>query len=98
MIRDIIEFRMPRSDDEREPRKLVWNTRFQCDRDIIAAVTHILTRLIEKGVPDDQAVERALVVAEKMMQGMLDRGWAAMTPTLDERYDDRRVGFVDTAE
>ena len=51
--------------------------------------------MIERGVSDDEAVERAFAMADKVFQGMLERGWAAMAPTLDERYDDRRVGFVD---
>jgi hypothetical protein len=54
--------------------------------------------LIERGVPDDEATEHAFVMAEEVFQGMLERGWAAMAPTLDERYDDRLVGFVDAAQ
>jgi hypothetical protein len=58
----------------------------------------VLTKLIERGVPDDEATEHAFVMAEEVFQGMLERGWAAMAPTLDERYDDRLVGFVDGAQ
>jgi hypothetical protein len=98
MIKDTIEFRVGRSDDEREPRKLVWNNRLTANPDTVMTVVRILTKLIEMGISDDEAVERAFAMADKVFQGMLDRGWAAMAPTLDERYDDRRVGFVDTAE
>jgi hypothetical protein len=34
MIKDTIEFRVRRSDDEREPRKWVWNNRLTADHDI----------------------------------------------------------------
>jgi hypothetical protein len=98
MIKNTIEFRMRRSDDEREPRKLVWNNRFTADHDTVMTVVRILTKLIERGVPDDEATERAFAMAEEVFQGMLERGWAAMAPTLDERYDERRVGFVDAAQ
>jgi hypothetical protein len=98
MTKDTIEFRMQRSDDEREPRKLVWNNRLTADHDTVMTVVRMLTKLIEMGISDDEAVERAFAMADKVFQGMLDRGWAAMAPTLDERYDDRRVGFVDAAE
>ena len=95
MIKDTIEFRMRRSDDEREPRKLVWNNRLTADHDTVMTVVSILTKLIERGVPDDEAAQRAFAIADKVFQGMLERGWAAMAPTLEERYDDRRVGFVE---
>jgi hypothetical protein len=51
MIKDTIEFRMRRSDDEREPRKLVWNNRLTADHDTVMTVVTILTKLIERGVP-----------------------------------------------
>jgi hypothetical protein len=98
MIKDTIEFRMRRSDDEREPRKLVWNNRLTADHDTVMTVVTILTKLIERGVPDDEAVQRAFAMADKVFQSMLERGWAAMAPTLEERYDDRRVGFVDAPQ
>jgi hypothetical protein len=40
-----------------------------------------LTKLI---VCDDEAVERAFVMADKVLQGMLDSGRAVMAPTLAE--------------
>jgi hypothetical protein len=58
MIKDTIEFRMRRSDDEREPRKLVWNNRLTADHDTVMTVVTILTKLIERGVPDDEAVQQ----------------------------------------
>ena len=61
---------------------------FCYDRGIFDMVGGTICRLIRTGVPDDEAIERAFAITEKMLQGMLDRGWAAMGPTLDERCDD----------
>jgi hypothetical protein len=98
MLRNILECRMPLSDDGRPPRNVMINSCLVFSRDVMDAVVLPLSKLIESGVPDDEAVERAFVMADKVLQGMLDRGWAVMAPTLDERYDSRRTGFVDPAE
>jgi hypothetical protein len=98
MLRNILECRMPLFDDGRPPRNMMINPCLVLSRDVMNAVVLPLTKLIESGVSDDEAVERAFVIADKFLQGMLDRGRSVMAPTLDERYDNRRTGFVDAAE
>jgi hypothetical protein len=54
-------------------------------RDAMNAVVLPLTKLIESGVSDGEAVDGAFVMADKVLQGMLDRGRSVMAPTLDGR-------------
>jgi CRISPR/Cas system-associated protein endoribonuclease Cas2 len=98
MIRDTLEFRMPTGEAQKKLLDLQFNQRFIHDGHVMTCLAGIMANLVRKGVPDDEAVERALAMTDKVMQGMLDRGWAVMAPTLDERLDDRRVGFRGAAE
>jgi hypothetical protein len=97
MVKDTIEFRMP-TGEAQKLHDVHINQRFIHDGHIMTCVTGIVARLVEKGISDDAAVERALAMTDKIMQEMLDRGWAVMVPTFVERGDDRKVGFLDAAE
>jgi hypothetical protein len=97
MVKDTMEFRMP-TGEAQKLHDVHVNQRFIHDGNMMTCVTGITARLIKQGVPDDEAVERAFAMTDKIMQEMLHRGWAVMAPTFAERGDDRKVGFRDVAE
>jgi hypothetical protein len=97
MVKDTIEFRMSPSGAGQKLHDVEGSVRFVHDGHAMQSVVAIAIRLVKTGVSDDEAVERAFAMTDKIMQGMLDRGWAVMAPTFAERGDDRRVGFLDAA-